>query len=83
MEKKYLIINFLIFLLTIKFAQQSQNNFPLNHLRNLDEKLRETILLGFDNYTPLISDGYKNYSINFYTYFLFKNWNDTFFMKVI
>ena len=82
MEKiLYTLMNFLIFLLTATFAQQSQNDLPLNHLRKLDEKLRESILLGFDNYTPLIPDGYKNYSINFYTYFLFKNWNNTIFIE--
>lgn len=78
MEKIYFIISFLIFLFASTFTQQYQNDLPFNHLRKIDEKLRESILLGFDNYTPLISEGYKNYSISFYTYFLLKNWNDTF-----
>lgn len=48
---------------------------PLNHPRKLQEtKINETILLGFDNYTTFPA-GYNNYSISFYTYFLFKNWN--------
>lgn len=50
---------------------------PLNHPRKLQEtKINETILLGFDNYTTFPA-GYNNYSISFYTYFLFKNWNWT------
>jgi len=70
-----MMIVFLSLLASMTFAQKSQNDKPINHLRNLDEKISETILLGFDNYTPSIPNGYKNYSIIFYTYFLAKNWN--------
>ena len=79
MEKMNMMIVFLSLLASMTFAQKSQNDKPINHLRNLDEKISETILLGFDNYTPYIPNGYKNYSIIFYTYFLAKNWNDTYF----
>ena len=65
--------------LTFSYAQHPKQNLNLNHLRKLDEKTRETILLGFDNYTPYIPTGYKNYTIIFYTYFLAKNWNNTYF----
>ena len=75
MEKMNMMIVFLSLLASMTFAQKSQNDKPINHLRNLDEKISETILLGFDNYTPSIPNGYKNYSIIFYTYFLAKNWN--------
>ena len=78
MEKINMIIVFLCLLVSMTFAQKSQNDLPINHLRKLDEKTRETILLGFDNYTPYIPTGYKNYTIIFYTYFLAKNWNDTY-----
>jgi len=70
---------FLSLLVSMTFAQKSQNDKPINHLRKLDEKIRETILLGFDNYTADIPNGYKNYSIIFNTFFLAKNWNDTYF----
>ena len=80
MEKINMMIVFLCLLVSMTFAQKSQNDLPINHLRKLDEKTRETILLGFDNYTPYIPNGYKNYSISFYTYFLAKNWNDTYFI---
>jgi len=75
-----MMIVFLCLLVSMTFAQKSQNDLPINHLRKLDEKTRETILLGFDNYTPYIPNGYKNYTISFYTYFLAKNWNDTYFI---
>ena len=78
MEKMNMMIVFLSLLASMTFAQKSQNDKPINHLRNLDEKISETILLGFDNYTPSIPNGYKNYSIIFYTYFLAKNWDDTY-----
>ena len=78
MEKINMMIVFLCLLVSMTFAQKSQNDLPINHLRKLDEKTRETILLGFDNYTPYIPTGYKNYTIIFYTYFLAKNWNDTY-----
>ena len=80
MEKINMMIVFLCLLVSMTFAQKSQNDLPINHLRKLDEKTRETILLGFDNYTPYIPNGYKNYTISFYTYFLAKNWNDTYFI---
>ena len=80
MEKINMMIVFLCLLVSMTFAQKSQNDLPINHLRKLDEKTRETILLGFDNYTPYIPTGYKNYTISFYTYFLAKNWNDTYFI---
>ena len=64
-------------LLTTLLAQNSKSGLPLNKPRNLEEKPSETILLGFDNYTTDISNGYKNYTIYFKTYFLFKNWNYT------
>jgi len=80
MEKINMMIVFLCLLVSMTFAQKSQNDLPINHLRKLDEKTRETILLGFDNYTPYIPTGYKNYTIIFYTYFLAKNWNDTYLM---
>ena len=80
MEKINMMIVFLCLLVSMTFAQKSQNDLPINHLRKLDEKTRETILLGFDNYTPYIPTGYKNYTIIFYTYFLAKNWNDTYFI---
>ena len=79
MEKINMMIVFLCLLVSMTFAQKSQNDLPINHLRKLDEKTRETILLGFDNYTPYIPTGYKNYTIIFYTYFLAKNWNNTYF----
>jgi len=75
-----MMIVFLCLLVSMTFAQKSQNDLPINHQRKLDEKTRETILLGFDNYTPYIPNGYKNYTISFYTYFLAKNWNDTYFI---
>ena len=78
MEKINMMIVFLCLLVSMTFAQKSQNDLPINHLRKLDEKTRETILLGFDNYTPYIPTGFKNYTIIFYTYFLAKNWNDTY-----
>ena len=78
MEKMNMMIVFLSLLASMTFAQKSQNDKPINHLRKLDEKIRETILLGFDNYTADIPNGYKNYSIIFYTYFLAKNWDDTY-----
>ena len=80
MEKINMMIVFLCLLVSMTFAQKSQNDLPINHLRKLDEKTRETILLGFDNYTPYIPTGYKNYTIIFYTYFLAKNWNHTYFI---
>ena len=80
MEKINMMIVFLCLLVSMTFAQKSQNDLPINHQRKLDEKTRETILLGFDNYTPYIPNGYKNYTISFYTYFLAKNWNDTYFI---
>ena len=79
MEKINMMVIFLCLLVSMTFAQKSQNDLPINHLRKLDEKTRETILLGFDNYTPYIPTGYKNYTIIFYTYFLAKNWNNTYF----
>ena len=78
MEKINMMFVFLSLLVSMLFAQKSQNDKPINHLRKLDEKIRETILLGFDNYTADIPNGYKNYSIIFYTYFLAKNWDDTY-----
>ena len=78
MEKINMMIVFLCLLVSMTFAQKSQNDLPINHLRKLDEKIRETILLGFDNYTAYIPTGYRNYSIIFNTYFLAKNWNDTY-----
>lgn len=76
MEKLNFLILFNI-ILSLSNAQYSRKDLSLNHLRKLEEKSNETILLGFDNYTTIIPNGYKNYSINFYTYFLFKNWNLT------
>ena len=76
MEKINLMIVFLSLLASITFTQKSQNGLPINHLRKLDEKIRESILLGFDNYTTYIPNGYRNYSIIFNTYFLAKNWDD-------
>jgi hypothetical protein len=81
MEKMNMMIVFLSLLASMTFAQKSQNDKPINHLRKLDEKIRETILLGFDNYTAFIPNGYKNYSILFKTYFLAKNWNYTYFIN--
>ena len=79
MEKIDFMMIFLSMILFFSYTQQSEKDSPLNHPRKLEEKPLETILLGFDNYTPIIPDGYKNYSINFSTYFLLKNWNDTYF----
>ena len=81
MEKMNMMYVFLSLLASMTFAQKSQNDLPINHLRKLDEKIRETILLGFDNYTASIPNGYKNYSILFKTYFLAKNWNYTYFIN--
>ena len=78
MEKINMMFVFLSLLVSMTFAQKSQNDLPINQLRNLDEKISESILLGFDNYTADIPNGYKNYSIIFYTHFLAKNWNKTY-----
>ena len=44
MEKiLYTLMNFLIFLLTATFAQQSQNDLPLNHLRKSEMKNLEKV----------------------------------------
>ena len=78
MEKINMMIVFLCLLVSMTFAQKSQNDLPINQLRKLDENIRESILLGFDNYTAHIPNGYKNYSISFNTFFLTKNWNGTY-----
>jgi len=65
---------FLIIILVLSYSQQS-NEEPLNQP---NETLRESILLGCDNYTPIIPNEYHNYNINFSIYFLLKNWNDTY-----
>ena len=73
MEKMNMMIVFLSLLVSMTFAQKSQNEKTINHLRKLDEKTRETILLGFDNYTR--PNSFRNYTLYFYAYILLKNWN--------
>ena len=72
-------INILLFLsvfLVSSYSQLSRKDSSLNHPRNLEENEREIILLGFDNYSLIIPNGFKNYTISFNAYFLFKNWNN-------
>ena len=75
MKKINIMMIFLSMLLSMTSAQLFQNGLPLNHPRKLEEYTNETILLGFDNYTTHIPEGFKNYTLSFYTYFLFKNWD--------
>ena len=74
MEKINFMTIFIGMLISMAFSQKTQNDLPLNKPRKLMEYTNETILLGFDNYTAHIPDGYKNYTLSFFTYFLFKNW---------
>ena len=74
MEKINFMTIFIGMLISMAFSQKTQNDLPLNQPRKLMEYTNETILLGFDNYTAHIPDGYKNYTLSFFTYFLFKNW---------
>ena len=74
MEKINLMTIFIGILLSMAFAQKTLNDLPLNQPRKLMEYTNETVLLGFDNYTAHIPNGYKNYTLSFFTYFLFKNW---------
>ena len=74
MEKMSFMTKFLIMILVLSYSQQSDEE-PLNQP---NETLRESILLGCDNYTPIIPNEYHNYNINFSIYFLLKNWNDTY-----
>ena len=66
----------LCIILSISYSQLSQRDFNLKHPRKLETDNRETILIGFDNYTrtPLPN---SNSVLTFYTYFLLKNWNST------
>ena len=66
----------LCIILSISYSQLSQGGFNLKHPRKLETDNRETILIGFDNYTrtPLPN---SNSVLTFYTYFLLKNWNST------
>ena len=77
MEKINLMMIFLSMALSMTFAQNFQNDLPLKQPRKLVEYTNETVLLGFDNYTAHIPEGYKNYTLSFYTYFLFKNWDSS------
>ena len=63
-------------LLVVSYSQLSVKHQNLKHPRKLETDKRETILIGFDNYTrtPLPN---SNSVLTFYTYFLLKNWNDT------
>ena len=75
MKKINFMMIFLSMLFSMTSAQLFQNGLPLNHPRKLEEYTNETILTGFDNYTTHIPEGFKNYTLSFYTYFLFKNWD--------
>jgi hypothetical protein len=63
-------------LLVVSYSQLSGKHQNLKHPRKLETDNRETILIGFDNYTrtPLPN---SNSVLTFYTYFLLKNWNST------
>ena len=63
-------------LLVFSYSQLSGKHPNLKHPRKLETDNRETILIGFDNYTrtPLPN---SNSVLTFYTYFLLKNWSDT------
>ena len=63
-------------LLVVSYSELSGKHQNLKHPRKLETDNRETILIGFDNYTrtPLPN---SNSVLTFYTYFLLKNWSDT------
>ena len=62
---------FLSILLVLAYSQLSDKGTPLNLPRKLQEKLNETILLGYENYNITSKDGLWAY---FDTIFYLKNW---------
>ena len=60
-------------LLVVSYSQLSGKHQNLKSSRKLDANLKETILLGFDNYSRIPYDNIVHNS-TFYTYFLLKNW---------
>lgn len=80
MEKNNIIL-FLSMLLVFSYSQLSEKSSPINYPRKLDENEAKTILLGFDNYTSIYYYGFNNFSLSFYTYFLLKNWNHSYYIN--
>ena len=62
---------FLSILLVLAYSQLSDKGTPINLPRKLQEKLNETILLGYENYNITSKDGLWAY---FDTIFYLKNW---------
>ena len=60
-------------LLVVSYSQLSGKHPNIKSSRKLDANLKETILLGFDNYSRIPYDNIVHNS-TFYTYFLLKNW---------
>ena len=64
-------------LLVVSYSQLSGKHQNLKHPRKLETDNRETILIGFDNYTRTPISNSPESVLTFYTYFLLKNWNST------